>query len=410
MAKTLTDKGIGALKPADKRQEIPAGVAGLVLIVQPSGVMSWALRYRFAGKVRKLTLGRYSRDSVNGYSLADARQAANEALEQVGRGEDPRWAKQEEKAARLEGRNKVCNLLDEFEKRHLSKLKSRKQARGFLDRYVLGPWGERDVQTITRRDVIDLVEDVADSGRGVTANRVLAHTRKFLNWCVERTIIEFNPAIGVKPPVKEKSRDRVLSDEEIRWFWQACEEEGKSFEPIGKLLLLTGQREDEVAAMTNAEIDDGILELSPSRTKNGRPHAVPLPKAAQAILDQVQPDNSDGDHLFSNTKGRTPFSGFSKKQREIRACMNKAAGRELEHWSFHDLRRTCETGMARLGVRQEIIDRVTSHVTGLHKMARTYNKYDYLDEKREALELWAQAVEDILAGLDPVEEAKKRRG
>jgi len=409
MAKALTDKGIGALKPADKRQEIPAGVAGLVLIVQPSGVMSWALRYRFAGKVRKLTLGRYSPESVNGLSLADARKAANDELEKVRRGEDPMWAKRDERAARLEGRNKVSTLIDQFEERHLKSLRSKKQVRQLLDKHVMPVWGERDVQTITRRDVIDLVEGVATRSGGVTANRLLSHIHKFLGWCVVRDVIDLNPASGVQKPAKEQSSDRVLSDEEIRLFWAACDEEGQPFGAIFKLLLLTGQRKSEIAEMTEAEIREGLLHLPSERVKNKRGHDVPLSKAAQAILAGVQRVKSEKGYIFSTT-GKTPVSGFDDPTNRVRAHMNKAAGRELEHWTLHRLRATCATGLARLGVSRDIHKRVINHKgSGGDVVTDIYDRHAYLEEKREALELWAQAVEDILAGLDPVKEAVSRR-
>lgn len=410
MAKALTPKSIGAIKPTDKRLERPDGlVAGLVLIVQPSGAMSWALRYRFAGKVCKLTLGRYSPDSMNGLSLKAARDKANEALESVARGEDPRRAKQEEKAARLEGRNKVSTLIDQFEERHLKNLRSRKQVRQLLDKHVMPAWGERDVQTITRRDVIDLVEGVSTSSGGITANRLLSHIHKFMGWCLIRDVIDLNPASGVQKPAKEESRDRVLSDEEIRLLWAACEEEGQPFGAIFKLLLLTGQRKSEIAEMTEAEIREGVLHLPAERVKNKRGHDVPLPKAAQAILAGVQRVKSEKGYIFTTT-GKTPVSGFNNSTNRVRDRMNKAAGRELEHWKPHDLRTTCATGLARLGVSRDILRRVINHKgSGGDLVTDIYDRHAYLDEKREALELWAQAVADILAGLDPVEEAKRRR-
>lgn len=413
MAKALTAKAIDAAKPSDKRQEIPDGiVSGLYLVVQPSGAKSWALRYRYAGKPCKLTLGRWPI-----VALKDAREAAADALGALERGDNPAIEKRETKAAKLqeqlEGRNKIRNLLDQFEKRHLVKLRSQKQVRDFLDRFVLEPWGERDIQSIKKRDVIDLIDGIADSGRGITANRVLAHLRKFLNWCVERDVIELNPASGVKPAVVENCRDRVLSDEEIRVFWKACDGVGYPFGPLGKLLLLTGQRRGEVSEMTDGEIEGSIWNLEASRTKNKRAHSVPLSRATLSILGGVERVEGRAGYLFTTT-GKTPVSGFSKAHSAITAKMIEIASNEageaatIAHWTWHDLRRTCETGMARLRVSQEIIDRVTNHISGQHRMVRTYNHHDYADEKREALEAWSLAVADIVARLDPVAEKKRR--
>lgn len=259
MARALTAKAIDTAKAEEKRRELPDGIVpGLYLVVQPSGAKSWALRYRFAGKPCKLTLGRWPV-----MALKDARQAAADALGKVEHGDNPAGLKRSEKAtqlqASLEGRNKVKNLLDHFEKRHLVRLKSGKQSRDFLNRFVLPVWGDRDVQSIAKRDMIELLDSIVDSGRGTSANRVLAHTRKFFNWCVERDILQASPAMGVKAPVDENTRDRVLSDLEIRLFWRACDEVGYPFGPLGKLLLLTGQRRGEVVETAYAAEKLGAL-------------------------------------------------------------------------------------------------------------------------------------------------------
>ena len=414
MARALTAKAIEAAKPSDKRQEIPDGiVSGLYLVVQPSGAKSWALRYRHAGKPCKLTLGRWPIMELKG-----AREAAAVAIDAVERGGNPAIERKATKAAQLEaqleGRNKVRNLLDQFEKRHLSKLKSKKQARDFLDRFILEPWGDRDVQAIKKRDIIDLLEGIADSGRGTSANRVLAHLRKFLNWCVERDIIEVNPATGVKPVADEKSRDRVLSDDEIRAFWQACEAVGQPFGPLGKLLLLTGQRRGEVSEMTESELSGDTWHLNAERTKNGRGHDVPLSRAAGAVLADVERIKGEAGYVFTTT-GKTPVSGFSKAHNIITAKMaelaSEAAGEPvtIAHWTWHDLRRTCATGLARLGVPVRVTEAVLNHVSGTGGgIVSVYQRHDYADEKREALELWGDAVGDILAGSDPVAEKKRR--
>lgn len=419
MAKALTVKAINALKPPSSRREIPDGVfPGLYLVMQPSGARSWALRYRHAGKPCKLTLGRYSETGEGGLSLADARRSAAEAIDAVDRGHNPAVEKRATKAAKLqaeiEGRDKVHRLLDEFERRHLAKIKSREQVRGFLDRFILAKWGERDIQSIKKRDIIDLLDEIADSGRGTTANRVLAYLRKFLNWCVERDILEISPASGVKPPAKENKRDRVLSDAEIRLFWEACDDAGQPFGPLGKLLLLTGQRRGEVGEMTDAEISGDLWHLSRERTKNGLAHVVPLSTSAQAILAGVERVQGKAGYLFTTT-GKTPVSGFSKAHGIIAAKMGKIATSEagepveIAHFTWHDLRRTCATGLQRLGFPEGVIEAALNHISGTKAgIVGVYQRHDYADEKRAALEAWGQAVADIVAGLDPVAEKKRR--
>ena len=188
MAKVLTARSVEAIRPDPaQRREIPdAAMPGLYLVVQPSGARSWAFRYRFGGKTRKLTLGRFP-----ALSLAEAREAGRRAAQAVEVGSDPGATKVSAKAVAREAqeaeRDTVAALVEQFDKRHLAQLKSGKHARQFLDRHVMRAWGHRDIKTITKRDVLDLLDAIVDSGTPIAANRVLAHTRKFINWSSSAT-------------------------------------------------------------------------------------------------------------------------------------------------------------------------------------------------------------------------------
>lgn len=405
MAKALTTKTIEAIKPDPARRiEVPdPALAGLYLVVQSTGVKSWALRYRQAGRPTKLTLGRWP---ILG--LAEARAAASEAIGKVERGDDPAREKKTTKAARLaaelDGRDKVSTLLALFDKRHLSGLKSGKLIRRELDRHVGEPWGNRDLQAITKRDIIDLLERIADTGRVVTSNRVRAYLNKFLNWAVERDIIPANPAFGVKSVARETSRDRVLSDDEVRWFFAACDALGAPWGPFGKMLLLTGQRLNEVAQITLDEIHGSVWHLPSGRTKNGRAHGVPLSGSALEVLNSLDrvagPDGKV--RFFFTTNGATPVSGFHKARGLIAAGMEKAAEKErgepvtIPHWTFHDLRRTAATGMARLGIPVRVTEAVLNHVSGTGGgLVAVYQLHDFADEKCHALEAWAQFLRKL---------------
>ena len=405
MAKALTTKSIEALKPdTAKRLEIPdPALVGLYLVVQPSGAKSWALRYRYAGKPKKLTLGRWP---ILG--LAEARTAASEAIEEVEGGTDPSAKKKATKAARLEAqlseRDKVKTLIEQFDKRHLANLRSRNTVKRELDRHVVTEWGEKDIHDITKRDVIDLLDGIADSGRIITANRVRAYLNKFLNWCVERDILATSPAIGVKPAAKESSRDRVLSDDEIRWLWQACETAGQPWGPLAKVLLLTGQRLGEVVGMRDAEINGDLWHLSAERTKNGRAHDVPLSESVQDVLAGMERIEGRAG-LYHTTNGRTPVSGFHKGRMHLAEHMAAATEKEADepvevrHWTFHDLRRTCATGMARLGIPVRVTEAVLNHVSGTGGgIVGVYQRHDYADEKRQALEAWGRYVLALVEG------------
>lgn len=405
MAKALTSKTVEAAKPdPERRYEIPdPALSGLYLVVQVSGVKSWALRYRFGGKPAKLTLGRWPL-----MGLAEARAGASEALEKIERGKNPAIEKKATKAAKAEAqlseRDKIKTLIGQYDKRHLSGLKSGDVVRRELDRFVVAQWGERDIHDITRRDVIDLLDGIADSGRVITANRIRAYLGKFLNWAVERDILPMSPATGVKPVAKETSRDRVLNDEEIRWFWAACEAEGFPWGPLGKVLLLTGQRLNEAARITEGEIRGNLWHLSSDRTKNGRAHDVPLSDAVRAVLGAVEQIEGRPGFYFTTT-GTSPVSGFYKARAHLAKAMEQIAAKErgepvtIPRWTFHDLRRTAATGMARLGIAVRVTEAVLNHVSGTGGgIVGVYQRHDYADEKRQALEAWARFVLSLVEG------------
>lgn len=403
MGKALTTPSIEAMKPDPARRiERPdPALSGLYLVVQPSGAKSWALRYRYRGRPKKLTLGRWP---VMG--IAAARSAASEALEKIAHGADPAAEKRATKRAAAEdpGRDTIRALVEQHDRRHLSKLRSGRLVRRELDRHVVARWGDRDADTITRRDILDLLDEIVDSGRGTTANRLRAYLGTFFNWCVDRGILEANPVAGVKSPARENTRERTLSDNEIRWFWRACEDVGPPWAAIGHLLLLTGQRLGEVAGMTDDEIDAALWSLSGTRTKNGRAHTVPLSKPALAVLAAHERIATPAGLLFT-TNGRTAPSGFSKVRDRIAGRMVEIAAEErgqpvdIPHWTFHDLRRTAATGMARLGQPVHVVEAVLNHVSGaISGVAGVYNRHGYDDEKRKALEAWARFVQATVKG------------
>ncbi|PYC48186.1 integrase [Litorivita pollutaquae] len=411
MAKAFTVKSIEAMKPGEARREIPdPSLSGLYLVIQPSGAKSWALRYRFGGKPCKLTLGKLrpaemAEGTAGFLGLAEARKAAGDALEKLELGRDPAALKKAAKAERAEAqlteRDKVKTLVKTYDKRHLSTLKSGKTVKRELERHVVSEWGDRDIHEITKRDILELLEGIADTGRGVTANRVRAYLKAFLAWCVNRDVIDRNPADGVKPPAKERARARVLSDDEIRWFWQACDAEGQPWGHMAKLLLLTGQRLGEVAKMTDGEIRGDLWHLREDRTKNGRAHDVPLSKPALDVLADVKRivDSEGKVNFVFTTNGRSPVQSFDKPRNRLAVAMKEIAEKEaggpveIEPWGFHDLRRTCATGMAALGVPVRVTEAVLNHVSGTGGgIVGVYQRHDYATEKRDALSAWGGRV------------------
>jgi hypothetical protein len=240
-AKPLTVRGIEAVRPGASRLEVSdGGAGGLFLVVQPSGTKSWAYRYRSPvdGRARKLTIGPYP-----AFGLAEAREAAGAATREVKRGVDPAEARKASKAQAADTSDVVDRLLDDFIVRHVdprTKPTSAAETKRLIARIVRPAWGSRKIQSITRRDIVALLDDTVDRGATVTANRLLALIRKFLNWCVERSILDTSPAMGVKAPTEEVSRDRVLTDDELRWLWAATRRFEGQTNQIGLLAQLSG--------------------------------------------------------------------------------------------------------------------------------------------------------------------------
>ena len=403
MVKKLTAAAIERLRadPA-KRLEKPDGVVdGLYLVIQPSGAKAWAFRYRFptGGKIKthKITIGSYP-----ALGLADAREEAGKLRRAVETGDNPKHIQARERADARERALNTFGLVAvaftvRYAKRHT---KSWKQTKGILRKHVVPAWKDRPIDSITRRDVIDLLDGIVRSGKPVLANRVLAHVRKLFAWSIERGIVGASPAVQIKAPGgKEAPRDRDLSDAEIKIIWPAFETAGYPFGPMMQILLLTGQRRSEVATMrwTDLDTDAAVWNLPAGSTKASRSHSIPLPNMAVEILGSLP--RFDGQHVFSTTGGKRPVSGYSKAKLRIEQEINKAlakdGGAPLANWQIHDMRRTAASGMAKLGVPIDHIGRVLNHAPrGI--TATVYDKHSYMPEKRRALDLWCAHVGSLI--------------
>lgn len=220
MARGLTTKGVEAVKPDPARRiEIPdPALSGLYLVVQISGLKSWAVRYRFAGATAKLTLGRWP-----AMGLAEARAAGAEALEKVERGVDPAAEKKVAKAAPAPDRNTFEAVVADFMKRHASRNRRADDVAAMFRREVAQRWNGRAIQSITKRDILEVLDGIVDRGSPITANRLRASLNVLFNWAKGRDIIKENPLDGVRPPAPENSRDRVLTDREIVLLWGATD-------------------------------------------------------------------------------------------------------------------------------------------------------------------------------------------
>lgn len=395
MPKALTVRGIEALKGGPVRTEIPDGlIPGLYLVCQSTGVKSWAVRYRAGGRTRKHTLGRYPV-----IDLANAREIARRTLVEVASGRDPAADKAEARrtAAEPAGPNRdrfdaaAALFIERYAKAN-TKEQTWRESERLLATHVLPLWRARRVQEIARRDVVELMDAIVDRGAPVSANRTLAVVRRMFGWLVERGVIITNPCTDVRAPTAEKSRDRVLSDDELRAILQACDRLNEPFGALIRLLALTAQRRDEVGQMTWREVDLNarIWTIPKERAKNGIAHDVPLSDTAVKVLAGVRRIAGSRGLVFTTT-GETPVSGFSKIKKRLDAAVPDAPP-----WVLHDLRRTAATGMARLGVNLPVIEKVLNHTSGsFGGVVGVYQRHHFAEEKRAALEAWAAHVGDL---------------
>jgi integrase len=252
-----------------------------------------------------------------------------------------------------------------------------------------------------------VLDKIADRSSPRRANRYLALVKKLFAWCVERGYLEASPASNIKPPGREISRDRVLSDNELRVVWRCSEAAGWPFGHLFRLLMLTAQRLGEVSAMRWADIDLGKATWTvPSDiAKNGVANEVPLSPAAIAVLGSVPSLGREG-YIFPalNGSGR-PVSGFSKAKARVDKAITAefaTTGAAMPPWRLHDLRRSAASGMARLGIAPHVIEKVLNHISGsLAGVAGVYNRFGYGPEKRHALERWAGHVQRLIDPLTP---------
>ena len=380
----LTKETAAAAKPAAARYELrDKKVAGLRLIVQPSGVRTWALRYKLPkGQARRYTIGAYS----EALGLDEARKIAAKVKLDVVKGADPAGERRE---ARRTGTT-VKAVFDEYAALHLPKRRDStvEAATRLFNKSVLPKWGKLEIASIKRRDVMSLLDGMRE--HPAKANKAKARLNHFFGWAVEREIIEASPVANVRQPNKPKSRDRVLTDDELRQIWKASDAAGYPFGPMIKLLILTTTRRSEVAAMTWAEVNqkESLWTLPQERSKNGLAHEVHLSPAALGVLASVP---CVGDFVFS-TRDNRPVSGFAKMKTRVDSLI----GEDIAGWTLHDLRRTSATLLQRLKFSREVIDACQNHKPG--GVSSIYQRYAFKTEKAQAFEALAREVERIVTG------------
>jgi integrase len=438
----LTDAAVSKLRKGDQRRRIrDLGAQSLFLIIERSGHKAWQMRFRRpGGKIGKITLGpvhtgaENSEEPVIGMplTLRAARQLAAEVHRQRSLQRDviaDYKAEQHRKRAEIADRGResfgacAARYVDEHARKRLRGWRGTAKLLGLsYPPECAGPelikgglaerWAERTLREIDGHDVWSVMEEakrIGVPGLGVKiedhSDSRARHLRNALSalfsWAHRQRLVETNPCRAVAPPSAPASRDRILTNDEIRWFWKACSGM-RPFEGALKILLLTGQRRDEVAEMLWDELrDNGEWHLPRERTKNKRAHVVALPQAALSLIQQ---EPRTGRYVFTTT-GKTPISGWSKTKRKLDLAMLDLArlerdkNFEIEPWRIHDLRRTAVTGMARAGADLHVVERAVNHVSGsFGGIVSVYQQHKYSAEVRTALEAWSNLVAGIIEG------------
>jgi integrase len=418
-----SDAKIAKLSPEAKPYETTLG-DGLRVTIQPSGARSFNVRFKFDGKNRNLTLGPVA------IGLVEARKLTKIALGKIAGGVNPCFEKAErraiaraaakaEKAAKATRNAPARDTVAAVAERYLAEyVHAQHMKRGKM--VVMRPATKREFERLLRADIIPAIgtsrlEDAHDEIRRlienaarrapVVSNRMLSLLKAMCNWARKQKILATSPCAELEPKGAESSRERILTDEEIGLFWQACETISWPFGPLAQLLLLTGARRDEVGSMTWREVDmkTATWTLQASRCKNNREHVIALSPRAMRLLESL-PRIAGAKGFVFTTSGDKPVDGFSRAKRRIDEAMLTAARRdnpnaEIEPWVFHDLRRTAASGMASLRVQPHIVEAALNHKSGTIKgVAAVYNRYAYADEKRAALTAWADKVERLANG------------
>lgn len=394
MAK-LTDATVRALPAPDRGNKVTYEGGGFGVRVTAAGAKSFVLNYRAEGRERRITIGPWP-----AWGVAVARKEAGRLRQLADAGEDPLAERQ---------RRRDADTIEELAERYIDeharpKKRSWRQDERRLAKYVLPVWRSRKIEDVRRQDVSELVAKIAKA-TPVEANRILTLVSTLFSFAVDAGLIENHPCLRMAKPTKEEPRERALkSNAELQMVWEITGggDWADTIPPREaaaiRLLLLTGARVSEVAEMAWSEVDLDAAEwtLPAARHKGNRVHLVPLSPEAVAILRELP---RTGAYVFSGARGG-PLTKKHVSSALIRAS-ERLAERGIEKFTPHDLRRTVETGLAALKVPKEYRDRVLGHVDG-SVGGRHYNKHDYADEKREALDKWQRHVLAIIGGDDNV--------
>jgi integrase len=358
-----------------------AGFPGLYLRVNPkTGAAAFSMvNSRIKG-------GRWTFDE--NLSLAEAHEIWRQARKEIRAGRDPKATLTQKKASTA-----FPEVAVEWLRRDQSENRTKDEAKRIIDKYVLPAWGGLDIHEIGRRQILDLTDSLKDQGKPTQALRVHARLHRLFRWAVSRGILQMSPMTGMDKPASEVKRDRVLTDDELMAVWRGAEQLGFPFGTAVQLLILTGARREEIGQLKWSEIVNTTISLKGARTKNGEPHDIPLSAPALALLMDV-PSIGDSDYVFT-TNGKTTISGWSRAKFDL----DKIA--VVTDWRLHDLRRVVATGLQKLGTPLQVTEAVLGHISGSRAgVVGIYQRHNYANEKRAALEAWGEHVMALVEGRE----------
>lgn len=390
----FTDKYIQSLKPREKEYCIRES-HGFTIRILPSGSKTFQYIYTIQGKRRRLNLGSYPATT-----LSEAREKFHEVANLVSKGVDPQTPPPEVVEP---AHYTVARLIEEY-LTHLEKSAARnyvKTASLTLKNDVLKNWGERKIESIRRRDAISLVENVATRAKA-QALGVLKHTRAMFSYALHRELVDFNPFAGVSaaiPDVAPTSRERVLSDSEIKFVWNTLSEKESVGSQIARasllLILVTAQRPGEVAGMSKAEVDGEWWTIPKDRAKNKEEHRVYLSHLARKLLPElICPWYFPSPGLDAPVSRAALSHVLSKNPKDKEGNATRLQYLGLPRWTPHDLRRTAATKLSELGCPDEVIDAILNHVK--KGVIGVYNRNKYEKEKKNWLNRWAMYLEELV--------------
>lgn len=377
------------------------GIKGFGAKITKSGAVSYILQFRMGGReasTRRYTIGSHG----SPWTPATAREEAQRLFLLIAQGIDP---VEVEKQRRREAVDLAfSNYAERFERSCVGRGWKVLVARSFRI-HVKPVLGSKPLPKITRSDVVAVFDRMPDCQ---VANRrnVFAVLRRMFRWAVSRGDIDRSPMEGMETPPAVKARDRWLSDQELARIWEHAPNTHPCFGPIVRLLIVTGQRREEVSSLSWEELEqfERMWTLPGDRAKNGEPNRIPLNELAVAVLDAVAGKSTwpRRGKVFSTSTGGG-FTGYHKGKEKLDRMVAEDGGDPIAPWRLHDLRRTLATGFQRLSVRFEVTEAVLNHVGGSRAgVAGIYQRHDWKAEKREALDLWNNHVVSILAKADGV--------